>query len=460
MSVHDVYDLVIVWWGVTGTALLYTMAKYSSISRMAIIEKDKEVGLGNSANWMNSQTLHDGSIETNYSFAKAKIVKGCVQTVKNYVTKTQEKYPTTRLYHLQNKMVIAVWDQEVAALTERFEQIKSLYSDISFLHGDQIATIEPNVMKARPAYEPIVAVSSPYGYAIDFWAVSASFVEEAKHYTNKKIDVLTGTEVMHIEKKHDYYIVTLNTGVELRSKTIVVSAGGYTPYIAQQLWYAQDISILSIAWNFYLSNKKLLNGKVYTMQKPKLPFAAVHGDADVHDADQTRFGPTAKGIMMLERYNWKSIIPYFSVFGLFKWWSYKTLFSILSDITIIAFLARNFVYELPYIGKGWFVQQEVRKVVPSAQYDDISLAPWYGWTRPQILDTKNGKMDLGEARIQGDHIIFNITPSPGASTCLGNAYRDGIALAQWLDIDFDTEAYKKDLVDDPEAFAEFTKTFS
>ena len=68
-------------------------------------------------------------------------------------------------------------------------------------------------------------------------------------------------------------------------------------------------------------------------------------------------------------------------------------------------------------------------------------------------------MDLGEARIQGDHIIFNITPSPGASTCLGNAYRDGITLAQWLGIDFDTEAYKKDLVDDPEAFAEFTRTF-
>jgi len=111
------------------------------------------------------------------------------------------------------------------------------------------------------------------------------------------------------------------------------------------------------------------------MQKPKLPFAAVHGDADVHDADQTRFGPTAKGIMMLERYNWKSVIPYFSVFGLLKWGSYKTLFSILSDMTIVAFLARNFVYELPYIGKRRFVQQEVRKVVPSAQYNDISLAP-------------------------------------------------------------------------------------
>jgi len=62
-----------------------------------------------------------------------------------------------------------------------------------------------------------------------------SFIEEAKQYTNKKIDVLAGTEVIHIEKKHDYYIVTLDTGAQLRSKTVVVSAGGYTPYIAQKL---------------------------------------------------------------------------------------------------------------------------------------------------------------------------------------------------------------------------------
>ena len=31
---------------------------------------------------------------------------------------------------------------------------------------------------------------------------------------------------------------------------------------------------------------------------------------------------------------------------------------------------------------------------------------------------------MGEAKLSGEKIIFNITPSPGASTCLGNAYAD------------------------------------
>lgn len=117
----------------------------------------------------------------------------------------------------------------------------------------------------------------------------------------------------------------------------------------------------------------MLNGKVYTVQKPKFPFAAPHGDADVNRPQETRFGPTAKGIMMLERYNWNSVWPYFSVFGLQKRRAYHTLFTILSDWTIVMFLLKNFMYEFPYIGKKLFLQNEVRKVVPSAQLDDIQF---------------------------------------------------------------------------------------
>ena len=47
-----------------------------------------------------------------------------------------------------------------------------------------------------------------------------------------------------------------------------------------------------------------------------------------------------------------------------------------------------------------------------------------GGTRPQIVNNSLRKLEMGEAKIVGDKIIFNITPSPGASTCLGNAYTD------------------------------------
>ena len=57
----------------------------------------------------------------------------------------------------------------------------------------------------------------------------------------------------------------------------------------------------------------------------------------------------------------------------------------------------------------------------------------YGGTRPQIINTKTRSLSMGEARIQGQNAIFNITPSPGASTCLANALRDTQEVIKFLD---------------------------
>ncbi len=44
--------------------------------------------------------------------------------------------------------------------------------------------------------------------------------------------------------------------------------------------------------------------------------------------------------------------------------------------------------------------------------------------RLQRVDIKSRKLLLGEGKIIGENIIFNMTPSPGASVCLYNAMRD------------------------------------
>ena len=51
--------------------------------------------------------------------------------------------------------------------------------------------------------------------------------------------------------------------------------------IAKSLGYGKNLSFLSMAGSFYTA-PKVLNGKVYTIQVPKLPFAAIHGDPEVH----------------------------------------------------------------------------------------------------------------------------------------------------------------------------------
>ncbi len=59
------------------------------------------------------------------------------------------------------------------------------------------------------------------------------------------------------------------------------------------------------------------------------------------------------------------------------------------------------------------------------------------------------KLELGEAKILGEKIIFNITPSPGASTCLGNAFEDTSKLMEFLSdrFTFEKVQFEKDLVE-------------
>ena len=199
-----------------------------------------------------------------------------------------------------------------------------------------------------------------------------------------------------------------------------------------------------MAGSFYFA-PQLLKGKVYTVQQKKLPFAAIHGDPEVHDSAIARFGPTAKVLPMLERHNYSTIIEYFQTAGL-SLKAIKSFLKILSDPIIFKYIALNFIYDFPIIGKRLFIQ-EVKKIVPSIKLSDLQFAKGYGGVRPQIVNLNTQALEMGEAKIIGDKIIFNITPSPGASTCLQNALEDTEKLITFLgnNYQFDRQQFTADL---------------
>lgn len=67
------YEIIIVGAGVVGTASMYALSRYSEFKDVLILEKEKDVALLNSNSNNNSQTLHSGEIETNYSIEKTKV---------------------------------------------------------------------------------------------------------------------------------------------------------------------------------------------------------------------------------------------------------------------------------------------------------------------------------------------------------------------------------------------------
>ena len=436
------YEVAIVGAGISGTALLYSLSKYTNIERILLIEKELEVGLCNSHKTMNSQTLHFGDIETNYTLEKAQKVNRAATLVKNYLLRNDPEQKSYSKYH---KMVLAIGADQIKEIQERYQEFKLLFPQLKLIQKEEIALFEPNVVKGRHPDEEIVALCSEAGYTIDFQELARSFLQNSLD-CKKSIEAMMATKVKHLKKVKDLYYIKTDRGV-FSAKSVVLATGAYSLLFAKSLGYGKDYALLNVAGNFYFS-PGVLNGKVYTVQMKKIPFAAIHGDAEVHDQSMTRFGPTAKVTLLLENRKYASILDYFKTAGLSINATISFL-NILSDLTIFKYILRNLIYDLPLVGKRLFLK-EARKIVPSLQLSELQFAKGYGGIRPQIVNTKTKHLEMGEAKIVGENIVFNITPSPGASTCLQNAEYDTEKIVAFLgsQYTFDKQQFWKDLGDE------------
>ena len=233
---------------------------------------------------------------------------------------------------------------------------------------------------------------------------------------------------------------------EFSANFVVVNAGAHSLFLAHKMGYGLDYACLPVAGSFYLTKKHLLNGKVYMVQNPKLPFAALHGDPDILCDMNTRFGPTALVLPKLERYHGLKSLPEFFTTLRLDGTTIKILLDLMKDSTIRNYILRNFLFEVPYLNKNLFVK-DARKIVPSLTTDDITYAKGFGGVRPQVLNKTEKKLMLGEASIvpQNQGIIFNMTPSPGATSCMGNALRDLRMVVDYLKLEFNEELFNKEL---------------
>ena len=442
-SEHSTYEVAIIGGGISGTALLYSLSNYTNLNRIVLIEKNPEVALVNSHRTSNSQTLHFGDIETNYTLEKAQKVNRAATLVKNYILQNDPQQETYSKYH---KMVLAIGKEETLELRERYQEFKLLFPQLRLIEKEEIETIEPNLVKNRAPNEEILALFTEEGYTIDFQKLAQSFLKKSSE-TDKSIDLMMNTKVKGIKRQKDLYHIQTDQEIII-AKVIVLTAGAYSLLFAKSLGYGKDYALLNVAGSFYLA-PGVLNGKVYTVQLKKIPFAAIHGDPEVYDKSQTRFGPTAKVTPLLEQRNYATVVDYLKTAGL-SLNAFLSFFNILSEPAILKYIFMNFIYDIPFIGKSLFLK-EVQKIVPSVPLSNLKLAKGYGGIRPQIVNLKTKRLELGEAKIIGDNILFNITPSPGASTCLQNAEYDTEKIISFLGqgYTFDKHQFLQDLGDEP-----------
>ncbi|QKI89964.1 FAD-dependent oxidoreductase [Thiomicrorhabdus xiamenensis] len=437
---NRVFDVVIVGGGISGCALTYMLSRYTDVKKVAMLEKYGSLAPLNSSARSNSQTLHCGDIETNYTLEKAKVVKQQASMIEYFAQQVEKN---DFLYKFP-KMILAVGDDECERLEKRHHEFAEAFPYMELWDADKIAEVEPAVTmkdgERRP--ERILASGCTDEYsAVNYGNMSKALINQARK-TNTEIQVSLSTEVQKISKVEDGYELNTSQGTFF-ADFVVVSAGGHSLLLANQLGHGMDMSILPMAGSFYYV-PKILNGKVYTMQNDKLPFAALHGDPDLVELSKTRLGPTALVLPKLERYTGGTYLDFWRSLKLDRK-VLKVFWDLMKDSTIRNYILRNFAFEIPWLRKRLFAK-DAQKIIPDLKPEDLEYASGIGGLRPQVIDKTTMQLKLGEASIvpENERLIFNMTPSPGATTCLGNAYRDAQIICERLNI----QMHKQQAIDE------------
>ena len=463
-------DVLIVGGGVCGTALLFELARYTNVARIALVERYDQLAQVNSRATNNSQTIHCGDIETNYTLEKALTVKRTAEMIVHYA-ELLEPAERQRCVFRTPKMVLAVGESECAALRERFVRFSPHFPAMELLEKEQIAAWEPQVAlidgQLRPEELVAIGIRSTYT-AVDYEALAASFVQQAQAAmapgpgpggVARQLDLHLGTSVERITPEGEHFRVRLSPtpgerqGVkadgtpaaprEILARHVVVNAGAHSLLMAQRMGFGLQYSCLPVAGSFYFT-PDLLRGKVYTLQNDKLPFAAIHGDPDVRAPGKTRFGPTALLLPLLERYKPASFWDFLKVLRL-DWAVLAVFWQLLRVADIRNYILKNLLFEVPWLRRRLFLS-DARKIVPGMRLEDLRFAEGYGGVRPQLIDKARRTLMLGEASIPAlPGLVFNVTPSPGGTCCLGNAARDLEAIAARLGCGFDRQRLMREL---------------
>jgi malate dehydrogenase (quinone) len=148
----------------------------------------------------------------------------------------------------------------------------------------------------------------------------------------------------------------------------------------------------------------------------------------------------------LERYKKGTFLDFFKTLRFDKNIAIA-LWKLLKERDIRGYIFKNFLFELPFFNKYFFLK-DARKIVPSLKLDEFRYAKGFGGVRPQVLNKDEQRLLLGEASVYtGEGLIFNMTPSPGATSCLGNAERDLRYIVKYLGKTFDEAKFNDELTD-------------
>lgn len=275
--------------GIVGLALARELQARHPGAHLTVLDKEPRVGAHQTGH--NSGVVHAGVYYRPGSL-KARLCTDGRLRLKHFC----EEHDLA--YHECGKVIVATEERELAALEELHRRGRANgVPELELIGPGRLYELEPHAAGVAALHSPRTAI-------VDFAQVARTM---ATSLSDRGATVLTDCEVRGITQGHDR--VTLLTSVgELAFDHVVVCAGLGADRLARQAGDRRDPQLVPFRGEYWMlapERRHLVNGLIYPVPDPSLPFLGVHLTRRVDG--EVLIGPNAVLALAREGYRWRDV---------------------------------------------------------------------------------------------------------------------------------------------------------
>jgi L-2-hydroxyglutarate oxidase len=281
--------VAVVGGGIVGLAVAERVAGRPG-TEVTVLEK--EDGWARHQTGRNSGVVHSGLYYPPGSL-KARLCRAGASSIARFAE--EEGVPFARC----GKLVVATSASELPGLRRLRDRGRENGLEVVELDRAGVAEVEPHVTA-------VAALRVPATGVIDYGGVCAAL---ARRLDGHGATLVRGSEVLSARHTGGAVVLTTTRG-EVTADLVVNCAGLQADLVAERLGHRPGVRIVPFRGEYAVlrdSARHLVNGLVYPVPDPELPFLGVHLTRGVDGV--VHAGPNAVLALAREGYDWRTVSP-------------------------------------------------------------------------------------------------------------------------------------------------------